>query len=73
MNHGCKVVIFYSVPWLEGEQVTKPGKSSVVFGFTWCASGVLDSPVFWQASMEICATSRAHLFVINELVSRQAT
>ena len=27
-----KTILFYSGLWLEGEQVTKPGKSSVVFG-----------------------------------------
>ena len=42
-------IYFYCGPWLEIEWVTKPGKSSVVFGESWCARSVLGSQVFGQA------------------------
>ena len=45
---------FYCGPLLEVEQVTKPGKSSIVFGQRWCATSVLGSQVFRQALMESC-------------------
>ena len=40
--------------YILGDQVTKPGKSSVVFGYSWCASSVLASQVFSQALIESC-------------------
>ena len=46
---------------MDGEQVTKPRKSSVVFGKSWCATSVLGSQVFRQASMENCANPKARL------------
>ena len=42
---------------LEGDQVTKSGKSSVVSGLSWCATSVLGSHTFRQASMESWAGS----------------
>ena len=47
-------IYFYCVLWLQVEQVTKPGKSYVVLGQSWCATSVLGSQVFGQASIESC-------------------
>ena len=47
-------IFFYCGPWLEEEQVTKSGKSSVVFGLSRCATSILGSQVIRQASMESC-------------------
>ena len=32
LGHGKKTINFYCGPWLEGELVTKPNKSYVMFG-----------------------------------------
>ena len=39
-----------------------PGKSSVVFGYSWCATSVLGSQVFGQTLMESCDRS-ANMYV----------
>ena len=49
MGHKKITIYFYCLLWLE---VTKPGKSSVAFSKSWCATSVLDSQVFGQASRE---------------------
>ena len=49
-----KTVYFYCGPWLEGELVSKPHKSSVMFGYSWCVTSVVGSQVFGQALMESC-------------------
>ena len=51
-------IYFHCGPWLEGEQVTKPGKGSVVFGYSWCSMSVLGRQVFGQASMEFCEAAQ---------------
>ena len=48
-------ISYYCGPWFEVKQVTKPGKSFVVFGWSWCAICVLGSQVFGQAWMESSA------------------
>ena len=49
-----------------------PGKSSVVFGKSWCATSVSGSQVFGQALMESCevgsfkSNPKSHLQVVDQ-------
>ena len=45
---------FYCGPWLQEEQVTKPNKSSVMYGRSWVVQSVFGCQVFGQALMEKC-------------------
>ena len=49
-----KSIYYYCGLWLEVVLFTKSGKTFVVFGYSWCATSVLGSQVFGQASMESC-------------------
>ena len=47
-------IYLYCEQGSEGDQVTKPGKNSVVLGYSLCDVSVLESQVFGKASMENC-------------------
>ena len=48
------LIFLYYWLWLEGGKSNKPGKSFVMFGYSWCDMSVLGSQVFWQAWIESC-------------------
>ena len=52
-------IYLHCQPWMEGEEVTKPGKSSVLFGQSWCDVIGLGSHLFGQTLMESCANLKS--------------
>ena len=50
---------------MEEEKFTKPGKSSVMFGKSWCDVGFLGSQVLGQALMESCEGEEEHLMKVG--------